>query len=140
MPDKVFLDTNILVYAFDRDDARRQKIAAELMERHLRNRTGVLSLQVLQEFFVVITRKIKVPLDPSKARQLVADFLRHDVVEVSAIHLLEAMDLSISAKISFWDALVVVTAARAGCKTVYTEDLRCDSTVAGVRVVNPFKL
>jgi predicted nucleic acid-binding protein len=139
MPDRVFLDTNILVYAFDREDARRQAIAAELFERHLKDRTAVLSLQVLQEFFVVVTRKIKSPLASAQARRLVADFLRHNVVETSPIHLLEAMDLSITDRLSFWDAMIIVTAVRAGCKIIYTEDLRSESSVKGVRIVNPFK-
>jgi predicted nucleic acid-binding protein len=139
MPDRVFLDTNILVYAFDVSDDRRHALAVDLLEEHLRNRTAVLSLQVLQEFFVTVTRKISRPLEPRKARNLVAEFLRHDVVEPSSIHLLMAMDFTVAHKIALWDALVVAVAAETSCKTLYTEDLRHDAVLSGVRVVNPFK-
>jgi predicted nucleic acid-binding protein len=139
MPDKVFIDTNILVYAFDADDPKRQGLAGDLLERHLKDRTAVLSLQVLQEFFVVVTRKVKTPLEPRKARQLVAEFLRHNVVEPTAIHLLKAMDLSIHQKLSFWDSLVIVSALEAGCKRLYSEDLKHHMTLDGLMIVNPFK-
>ena len=138
MPDKVFLDTNILVYAFDADDTARQRLAADLLERHLRDRTVVLSLQILQEFFVVVTRKVKTPLEPKKARQLVGEFLRHDVVEPTSVHLLKAMDLSIGQKFSFWDSLVIVTAIEAGCKHLYSEDLKHNSIIEGLLILNPF--
>ena len=139
MPGKVFFDTNILVYAFDAADSRRQGQASGLLEAHLRDRTAVLSLQVLQEFFVTVTRKISRPLEPPKARSLVAEFLHHDVVEPSSVHMMKAIDLSISQKISFWDALVVTTAAESGCKTLITEDLKHDSVLAGVHILNPFR-
>jgi predicted nucleic acid-binding protein len=139
MPDRAFFDTNILVYAFDRRDATRQAISSKLLEQGLRDRTAVLSLQVLQEFYVVSTRKISVPLEPARARNLVAEFLRHDEVETTAAHLLQAMDLSTGAKLSFWDSLIAVTAVEARCKIIYTEDFKHDSTILGVRVVNPFK-
>ena len=77
-------------------------------------------------------------MEPKKARQLVAEFLRHDIVEPSAVHLLKAMDLSIAGKLSFWDALILVTAAQAGCRHIYTEDLKNGSTIEGVHILNPF--
>jgi predicted nucleic acid-binding protein len=139
MPDKVFLDTNILVYAFDAGDPMRQPLAAGLVERHLRDRTAVLSLQVLQEFFVVVTRKVKTPLEPQKARKLVAEFLRHEVVEPTSVHLLKAMDLSIGERFSFWDSLVIVTALEAGCERLYSEDLKHNMVLEGLTITNPFK-
>jgi predicted nucleic acid-binding protein len=139
MSDKVFLDTNILVYAFDADDPTRQHLAASLLEKHLTDHTAVLSLQVLQEFFVVMTRKVKTPMEPGKARRLVADFLRHDVVEPTSVHLLKAMDLSIGQRFSFWDSLVIVTALEAGCKRLYSEDLKHNLTLEGLTIMNPFK-
>lgn len=139
MPDKVFLDTNILVYAFDAGDPPRQRLAFDLMERHLRDHTAVFSLQVLQEFFVVITRKVKTPMEPKKARLLVGDFLRQNVVEPNSVHLLKAMDLSIAQSFSFLDSLVIVTALAADCKRLYSEDLQNHRMIEGLTIMNPFK-
>ncbi len=139
MSDRAFFDTNVLVYAFDRGDARRQAIASKLLQERLKANTGVLSLQVLQEFYVVATRKIRVPLAPSVARAAIGDFLRFHVVEPTAVHLLEAIDVSIAHVLSFWDALVVVTAATSGCSLLYSEDLADGTTVRDVRIENPFR-
>lgn len=89
MPARAFFDTNVLVYAFDRGDASRQDKASAL-----RAGTAVFSLQVLQEFIVVATRKLRVPLAPATARSIVADLLRQPVIEPTAVHLLRAIDLS----------------------------------------------
>lgn len=139
MSDRAFFDTNVLVYAFDRGDARRQRIASELLEAALKAGTGVLSLQVLQEFYVVTTRRIRVPLAPSVARSAVVDLLRFHVVEPSAVHVLQAMDLSVARSLSYWDALVVVTADSAGCSVLHSEDMAHGSALLGLRVENPFR-
>ena len=138
MADRVFFDTNVLVHAFDRRDPTRRQIASRLLEEALREGTAVLSLQVLQEFYVVSTRKIRLPLPPGRARSIIAEFLRHRVVEPTALNLLQAIDLSIARVLSLWDALIVAVAASADCKVVYTEDLSPGSTLLGVRLVNPF--
>ena len=138
MADKVFFDTNVLVYAFDRGDAVRQRRASQLLEDALREGTAVLSLQVLQEFYVVATRKIRAPLSPENARSLVAEFLRHQVVEPTALHLLRAIDLSIAHVLSLWDALILAAAAAAGCRTVYSEDFSAGAVFGDLRVANPF--
>jgi predicted nucleic acid-binding protein len=139
MADRTFFDTNVLVYAFDRGDPRRQPIAARLLETALAEGTAVVSLQVLQEFYVVVTRKVRTPIPPAKARSLVAEFLRHPVVEPTGAHVLRAIDLSIQASISFWDALIVTTAEAAGCTLLYTEDLTSGRLLYGVRLVDPFE-
>ncbi len=96
MPARAFFDTNVLVYAFDRGDASRQDKASALLAAALRAGTAVFSLQVLQEFFVVATRKLRVPLAPATARSIVADLLRQPVIEPTAVHLLRAIDLSVA--------------------------------------------
>ncbi|MBI3098705.1 MAG: PIN domain-containing protein [Planctomycetes bacterium] len=139
MRDRCFFDTNILVYAFDAGDPARQKTASALLQEGLATSTATLSFQVLHEFFVVVTRKIPVPLPPASARSVVADLLRHRVVEPSGAQLLAAIDLSRTGRTSFWDALIVMAAASAGCSTLYTEDLNHGEVYAGVRAVNPFR-
>jgi len=138
MPDRVFFDTNVLVYAFDRGDPTRQEIASRLFDEALRTGVAVLSLQVLQEFYVVATRKIRARLSVERARAVVADLLHHTVVEPTAVHLLQAIDLAIAHVLSLWDALIVAAAASADCRILYSEDLSPGSTFGTVRLVNPF--
>ena len=139
MADKVFFDTNILVYAFDRGDAARQKTASELLEESIRAQAAVISLQVVQEFYVVTTRKILTPLLPEAARSAVGEFLRLQVIEPNAVHVIRAINLSIAHCLSFWDALIITAAATAGCSILYSEDLAAGSSLANVRIINPFK-
>jgi len=139
MSGRVFFDTNVLVYAFDRSEPLRQQQASELLEQALLARTAVFSLQVLQEFHVVTTRKIRPPLAPAASRKILAELLRHNVIEPTGTHVLEAIDLSIGSQLSYWDALILTTAASAGCETLLTEDLSAGATVHGVRIVNPFR-
>ena len=140
MPDSVFFDTNILVYAFDKDDPKRQDIAAALLDENLKLGRATMSLQVLQEFFVVTTSKIKSPLTPAMARALVCDFLHHRVVEPSAVHLLKAIDISMAHRLSFWDGLILAAASEAGCRYLYSDDLQHGAKLAGVEIINPFKV
>lgn len=139
MTERRFFDTNVLVYAHDSTDPRRQEIAAALLEDCLRAGTAVLSLQVLQEFYVVATRKLRPPLHPNEARSLVGDFLHHPLVETTGSHVLRAIDLSVASQVSLWDALIFVAAASAGCSVLYSEDLAHGSTIAGVKIENPFR-
>ena len=138
MADKAFFDTNVLVYAFEREDLPRQRAASAVLDAALSQGTAVLSLQVLQEFYVVTTRKIRLPLPPAAARAAVAGFMSFSVFEPNAVHVLRAIDLSIAHRISFWDALILASAAAAGCALLYSEDFATGQTLAGVRVVNPF--
>lgn len=139
MSDKVFFDTNILVYAFDQNDHARHPRARHLVESSIENGTAVFSFQVLQEFYVVTTRKGRTPLPPLDARKIMSDLTRHSVFEPTTAHLLHAIDLSIRRQLSYWDALIVVCAAIAGCGVLYTEDLSHNATLEGVRIVNPFR-
>lgn len=139
MSDRTFFDTNVLVYAFDLADDARYSIAWRLLDRALTDRTAVFSFQVLQEFYVVSTRRIRRPLTLPQARGIVADLTRHPVVEPTTAHLVQAIDLSMRHRLSYWDALILVTAAVGGCDVIYTEDLGHGDTIAGVRIVNPFK-
>lgn len=134
----VFIDTNILVYAYDFSAGRKHRLAVQTLEDCWETGSGCLSTQVLQEFFVIATRKIAKPLDSSSARQIVADLglWRCHAPEVG--DLLQAIDLQQQYRLSFWDALVLQSAARLGCKHLVSEDLSHGSTYGDVQVVNPF--
>jgi predicted nucleic acid-binding protein len=131
-----FFDTNILFYSDDKRSAAKQKHALSLLKTHRENKTGVVSLQVLQEYFVNVTRKLN--LDPAIARRKVEIFSRFKLVEPELSDVLAAIDLHRLHKISYWDALVIHCARESGCRIVLTEDLHHGQVIDGVRIVNPF--
>jgi predicted nucleic acid-binding protein len=134
---RVFLDTNVLLYADDEDAGGKRDRARELLAAALAAGNGVLSTQVLQEYFVNATRKLK--LDPARARARMELYLGFEVTVVRVEHILGAIDLHRLRALSFWDALVVRCAADAGCELLLTEDLQHGSTMEGVKVENPFR-
>ena len=137
MSDKTFVDTNILIYAHDVDAGPKQRIA-ELALRELWNhQTGVLSPQVLQEFYVNATRKGLRPLLRNEARAVVATYSAW-CIDISQADLFTAFRMEDVVKISFWDALIISAAVKAGATTLLSEDLNAGQEIAGVRVVNPF--
>lgn len=137
MPDRFFIDTNILVYANDRSDKLKQQVAREIIREAYATRCGVLSTQVLEEFFVAVTRKAGVPWQNARAQMLRLREL--DVVVVDPDIIIQGVDLTVVHNVSFWDALIVKSAAIAGCRLLYTEDLAHGQVVDGVRIENPFQ-
>jgi predicted nucleic acid-binding protein len=134
----VFFDTNILVYAHDASDARKRDTAQSLILTALRRGTGVISAQVLSEFYVTVTRKIASPLPFEAARKELRLLGRLHVVETDATLVFRATDLQSTWQTSFWDALILAAAERASCKLVWSEDLSHSQKYAGIRVQNPF--
>lgn len=132
-----FVDTNILVYAEDRDSGAKHEAARDLVVRLWNERSGVLSVQVLQEFFITVTRKLRKPLSAAKAAEIVRDYLTWTVVNNSGDLLLQAISLHQTARLSFWDALVVQAALEAGCDTLYSEDLNDGQRFGSLVIVNP---
>jgi predicted nucleic acid-binding protein len=132
----VFLDTNVLVYADDLDAGDKRERARQLLAAAIRGQYGVLSTQVLQEFYVVATRKLGV--EASVVRRKVELLSTLDVVSIQVSHVLSAIDLHRLHSLSFWDALIVTCASAAGCARLYSEDMRHGATLAGVRIENPF--
>lgn len=132
----VFLDTNVLVYADDADGGEKTQIARDLIRSAMRRRTGVVSTQVLQEYFVIARKKLK--LDGAAARARLEVYSTLQVVPVGTSTILAAVDLHRLHQISFWDALVVRAAEQAGCDTLYTEDLQAGRAFGPIRIVNPF--
>lgn len=133
-----FVDTNVLVYAFDRTDPRKQAIAAEHLERLWTERTGVLSTQILQEFYSVATARMKLAMTPAEAREVAELYAEWPVTVIEPRDILNASGLHERHKLSFWDALVLQAAIVAGADRLLTEDLQDGLEVQGVRVQNPF--
>lgn len=138
MSGRVFVDTNLLVYAHDRGAGDRHEVAADLVRRLWEERTGVLSTQVLQELWVNVRRKAARPLGREDARRLIEDYSRWEVVVNTEESVLEAIRLEERFSLSFWDALIVYAAQSAGVDRLYSEDLNHGQSYGPVNVVNPF--
>jgi predicted nucleic acid-binding protein len=137
MSARSFLDTNVLLYTDSSDAPAKQRRALDLLAEHRHARTGVVSLQVLQEYFVAATRKLAV--EPGVARRKVELFANYHLVVLDVDGVLAAIDLHRLHGMSFWDALVVRAAKEGGCSVLYSEDLQDGRSVDGVRIVNPFR-
>ena len=132
-----FFDTNVLIYADDAGQSEKQTIAIALYVEHRRHRTGVVSLQVLQEYFVTATRKLGLAAAAARSKvELIAEF---DVVVPDVDDVLAAIDMHRLHGFSFWDALVVRAAKRSGCRLLLSEDLQHLREVDGVKIVDPFR-
>lgn len=139
MSDKVFVDTNVLIYAHDVDAGHKHAVAADLLTDLWRERQGVLSTQVLQEFYVNVTRKIPMPLPRSIARDLVSSYAVWQVERVDLDQVLRASELEERYQLSFWDALIVSSARKAGATKILSEDLSHGQRIDGILVENPFR-
>lgn len=131
-----FFDTNILVYSDDTRDMAKQARAIELVLEHIRLQTGVVSIQVLQEYFVTARRKLN--LDAGSVKQRVEFFARFYVAEPNVNDILAAIDLHRLYNFSLWDTLILRCAKQAGCSVLLTEDMQHGQVIDGVRIVNPF--
>lgn len=137
MNGKTFVDTNILVYAYDLDSGRKRQVASGLLQELWEAETGAVSPQVLQEFYVSVTRKIGRRLLKQEARQIVNTYAPWSIV-VAYTEIMDAFRIEDKAGIHFWDALIVASAARAGATRIVSEDLNAGQTIAGIRIENPF--
>lgn len=136
MSERSFLDTNILVYTDDHDMPEKQTQALEIIAQMRRQGMGVLSTQVLQEYFVAATRKLSV--SPIVARRKVELFARLNLVPVKLDQILGAIDLQRLHGFSFWNALIIRCALDGGCTRLFTEDLQHRQRIEGLVIVNPF--
>jgi predicted nucleic acid-binding protein len=136
--DRTFVDTNVLVYAHDRSDTEKQAIAQRVLDELWQSRTGALSTQVLQEFYVVATRKFDPRMSAEVAREILALYGEWSVTAVDLAMILDASVLEEAQQLSFWDALIVEAARRSGAQRLLTEDLQADRVIGGVRIENPF--
>jgi len=138
MSDRVFVDTNILLYAHDVAAGEKHLRARALLEELWETRAGVVSTQVLQELAVNLRRKAKKPLDARSTREVVSDYLAWHVVVNTGESILEALDIETRYQLSFWDALIIQAAQAADAGILYSEGLADGQRYGRVRVRNPF--
>lgn len=138
MSEREFVDTNVLIYAHDARDQRKRACAQELLLRLFRERRGVVSVQVLQEFFAAATRKLGMPSEV--ARLNVSSYARFDVVTLSVPDVIAAIDLHRLHHFSIWDALIVRAALNGACTTLYSEDMQDGRTIDALAVRDPFAI
>lgn len=133
-----FVDTNVLLYAYDHTESEKQSKAEVLLNDLWQRRVGCLSLQVLQEFFVNVTRKLSRPLEVADARQVVHDYSLWIVHVPNTNSVIAAIDLHERYQVSFWDAMILQSALELGCSTLWSEDLNPGQTFDSLAVRNPF--
>ena len=136
--EKTFVDTNVLVYSCDLDVPFKQKAAEQVLDELWQERAGVVSVQVLQEFYVTVTRKLRKPMSTEAAREVVHLYTRW-CLETGPAIVAAAFRIEDEARIKFWDALIVASAAQAGAVRLLSEDMNAGQVIAGVRIENPFQ-
>lgn len=138
MTGKVFVDTNVLIYAHDLDAGPKRRVAAAILKELWSTRLGVLSTQVLQEFYVNVTRKIPSLLTPAVARGIVRSYCAWPVQILEPQMILRASEIEQRYQLSFWDALIVTAALAGHAVKILSEDLQSGNTIEGVLIENPF--
>jgi predicted nucleic acid-binding protein len=134
-----FCDTNVLVYAYDISAGSKRTRAKALVERLWQSGEGVVSIQVLQELFVTLTRRLSPPLSSADARDIVSDLTAWRVVQPTSQDVLDAIDAATTWQIAFWDAMLVTTARKASADVLWSEDLNDGQMFGGTQVRNPFR-
>jgi predicted nucleic acid-binding protein len=137
MSDKTFVDTNVLMYAHDAAAGTKHQVAKTVLRDLWNEQAGVLSVQVLQEFYVNVTRKIPVPLSKEAARQVVSSYAIW-CTETTSAEVSAAFRIEDESRIGFWDALIVSSAAKSGAMRILSEDFNAGQRFAGIVVENPF--
>lgn len=134
---KIFVDTNILIYAMDASDPGKRQKSRTLLRTLVNERVGVVSTQILQEFYVASVKKLGI--DPILAKSIIHALRNFETVVVDTALIEEAVDCSILNRLYFWDALIVVSAEKAHCQLLWTEDLNHGQIIRGVKIENPFR-
>ena len=137
MSDRTFVDTNVLIYAHNLDAGTKHKIAKAVLHELWSERIGILSMQVLQEFYVNVTRKIPTPLSKNSARRVV-DSYSIWCIETTPTEISAAFRIEDESRIGFWDALIVSSAVKGGATRILSEDLSAGQRIAGILIENPF--
>jgi len=137
MSDKTFIDTNVLIYAHDIDAGAKHQVAKAVLQKLWNEKTGLLSAQVLQEFYVNVTRKILTPLSKDLARRVVSSYSIW-CMETTPTEILSAFRIEDESGIGFWDALIVSAASKSDARLILSEDLNAGQRVAGILIENPF--
>jgi predicted nucleic acid-binding protein len=138
MTGRIFVDTNVLIYAHDMDAGLKHDRAVSIVSGLWEKENGILSVQVLQEFYVNVTRKISRPLTPASARGLIQNYLAWHVETNEPSTVLLASEIGERNLLSFWDALIVASASKAGADRILSEDLNHGQVIEGILIENPF--
>ena len=138
MSAKIFVDTNILVYAHDSAAGIKHALAKSLVTELWQSRTAVISTQVLQEFYVTVRKKVLHVKDAKQAKRWLSHYLNWDTVVNDGASVLRAVEIEQRYQLSFWDSMIVQAAKESGATLLYSEDLNHSQVLAGVRVHNPF--
>jgi predicted nucleic acid-binding protein len=136
--DKIFLDTNVLIYAYDVSAGKKHERAKTIMMDLWNSGRGIVSTQILEEFFVNITKKVSKPLEIKSAKEIIKDLLEWEVVIIDGESLLEAIEIHVRYKYSFWDSMVLQAAQKGGASWLLSEDLLDGQTVNGLKIKNSF--
>lgn len=139
MPDRIFVDTNILVYAHDVSAGIKHATAKKLIQELWENKTGCLSIQVMQEFYVSVTQKVPNPMDYVNAIGIIRDLKYWKVHEPKIEDVLNAVDIQQRYQISFWDAMILQSALQLECGLLWSEDLNPGQVYESVKLINPFQ-
>jgi predicted nucleic acid-binding protein len=135
---RIFVDTNVLVYAYDVEQREKHGIARDLLIHLWETRRGALSTQVLQEFYVTVTRKLARPLDRATARRVVATYQVWPMAIIDPTDILAASEVEERFQLSFWDALILSAARKVNADRLLSEDFQTGRTIDGILVENPF--
>lgn len=133
---KIFIDTNILMYTLDPKDQEKKDQARKIVKKVVEAHQPVISTQVIEEFYVVASRKLKA--DPITVKNIIHNFHNMEIVNNDLELIEEAIDISILSQLSFWDALIIAAAEKANCEYVISEDLSSGQSYRGIKVLNPF--
>jgi predicted nucleic acid-binding protein len=135
---RTFFDTNVLVYLFDSDAEEKKERAGACFQNEVSSGRALLSTQVLQEFYVAVTKKLAVPLDPNTAETVVRNFSQLPVIGIDTDKIIAAIGRSQRVQLSFWDSLIIETALVGGATRLLTEDLQHGQIIDGLQIENPF--
>lgn len=135
---KQFVDTNIFIYCHDQSSKNKHLKAKEIILQLWENKTGCLSIQVMQEFYLVVTQKVPVPLTKDNAAQILEDLSRWSYHIPDSADIIEAIRIQERNKVFFWDGMIINSAKACGCGVIWSEDLSHGQDYEGVKVINPF--
>lgn len=133
---KIFIDTNLFVYALDQKDEQKKEQARIIIRKIVEAHQPVISTQVIKEFYIVATNKLKA--DPIIVKNIIHNFRNMEIINNDLDLIEQAIDVSVLFQLSFWDSLIIAAAEKAKCEFVFSEDLNTGQTCRGVQVVNPF--
>lgn len=134
---KIFIDTNILVYTLDTLDPQKHARSRSVLQRIIADHQPVISTQVINEFFVVATKKLNA--DAIVVKNIIHNFLNMEIVSTDLSLIESAIDINVISQLSFWDSLIIAAAEKAHCEYVFSEDMNAGQNYRGVLVLNPLE-